>query len=52
MTTGWRTTLVAAPLLLTLATAGLAAPSWKSLPPFGGLVTALAADHGLFWQDR
>jgi photosystem II stability/assembly factor-like uncharacterized protein len=46
MTTGWRTALVAAPLLLALATSALAAPSWKPLPPFGGRVLALAAAEG------
>jgi photosystem II stability/assembly factor-like uncharacterized protein len=46
ITTGWRIALVAAPLLLTLATAGLAAPSWKPLPPFGGQVLVLAAAEG------
>jgi photosystem II stability/assembly factor-like uncharacterized protein len=45
-TTGWRVALVAAPLMLVLASAGLAAPSWKPLPPFGGPVLALAAAEG------
>jgi hypothetical protein len=38
-----RAGLLTATLLLTLATAGSAAPSWKPLPPFGGPVAALAA---------
>ena len=46
ITTGWRIALVTAPLLLALATDGLAAPSWKPLPPFGGRVLTLAAAEG------
>jgi photosystem II stability/assembly factor-like uncharacterized protein len=38
-----RAGMLTAALLLTLATAGSAALSWKPLPPFGGPVTALAA---------
>ena len=38
-----RSGLMTAALLLTLATASTAAPSWRPLPPFGGPVTALAA---------
>jgi photosystem II stability/assembly factor-like uncharacterized protein len=46
ITTVRRIALVAAPLLLALATAGQAASSWKPLPPFGGPVLALAAADG------
>lgn len=44
--TGWRLALTAAPLLLTLASAASAAPSWQPLPRFGGPVLALAAAEG------
>ncbi len=46
MTTGWRIALVAASLMLALAAAGLAAPSWQPLPRFGGPVLSLAAAEG------
>lgn len=45
-TTGRRAALVATALLLIGTTAGLAAPGWKPLPPFGGRVIALAAADG------
>ncbi|HEX2224167.1 MAG TPA: hypothetical protein VHN15_08165 [Thermoanaerobaculia bacterium] len=33
-------------LVLAFAAAGIAAPTWRPLPPFGGPVTALAASQG------
>jgi len=46
LTTGRRIALVAAPLLLALATAVPASSTWKPLPRFGGPVLALAAAEG------
>lgn len=42
----WSRLILTAFLVLALAAVGVAAPSWRPLPPFGGPVTALAAAQG------